>query len=48
VLFPVVGIFCVETEVKLAVVEVALIPLLVHVTINFHITVEPKLGAVAV
>jgi hypothetical protein len=48
VLFPVEGTFCVDTEVKLAVVEFELIPLLVQVTINFHTTVVPKLGAVAV
>ena len=48
VLFPEEGMFCEETDVKLDVVEFELIPLLVQVTINFHTTVVPKLGAVAV
>ena len=47
VLFPDDGTFCVAIDVKLALEEVALSPLLVQVTINCHNTVVPKAGAVA-
>ena len=48
VLLPVVGMFCIEAGVKVAEFEVALCPLLVHVTIKCHNTFVPNAGAVAV